>query len=292
MIWIILNFLGQTGCVLYLNQWKEGFWNALSNRNPHDIGLFIGIFTIVAIIYIISGTYQQYLSQKYCLKKRLEITKDLQDKYIEKYTKVNIDNPAQRINSDVKQLSEWIPVIGLQIIQQFLLGIIFLGLLVFYGEHYNLPWIKLLTELVIFIVFGTYLIHKIGYKLVKLNYDWQTKEADHRAGIDRLKYTSENDLQHDNRLSVILRYSLDVFIKQKQTNLCGYTFSQIMLIFPFLLFTPFYFCGTITFGCLMMLAGVVNNIANGLTIIINNYSMICDQRSAYLRVKHIKEILK
>ena len=108
---------------------------------------------------------------------------------------------------------------------------------------------------------GTFLIHKVGHRLVNLNFVQQRYEADFRFSMMRLRENAESVAfyhgePHEKsvfleRFRVLLENFWKIVKKQKQLVWLNSGYSQIAIIFPFVVAIPRYLRRELTLGGLM-----------------------------------------
>src|SRR6185369_16448845 len=126
-------------------------------------------------------------------------------------------------------------------------------------------WAALLYAIV-----GTMLTHLVGWPLVALNFRQQRFEADFRFNLVRVRENSEQiallagETAERGRLldrfgQVVGNFMLIMSRTKKLTFLtAGY--SQISIVFPFVVTSPAYFAGAVQLGGLMQTASAFSSV--------------------------------
>src|SRR3954453_7465694 len=96
-----------------INQWNNRFYNALQERNWDGFVREIGIFSLLATIYIALAVYQLYLNQWLQIRWRRWLTSHYLVEWLHNANHYRMqlqgdaaDNPDQRITDDVKLFVE------------------------------------------------------------------------------------------------------------------------------------------------------------------------------------------
>lgn len=69
---------------LYLNTWREHFWNYVEARNFHGFIVQIGIFTVVALAFCFVNAYGSYFISLCSIEWRYKLDNKFREKYKEK----------------------------------------------------------------------------------------------------------------------------------------------------------------------------------------------------------------
>lgn len=302
--------VAQVGLSVLLNQWNGRFYNALQTKNLAAFTSELGVFALLAALFIILAVYELYLTQGLVLRWRTWMTR----RYLERWTDGSVhyrmrltgdqaDNPDQRIADDIQQFAGGTLSIGIQLFSSVLSLAAFAGVL--WGLSAAFPyridgfelsavpgylvWIS-----VIYAALGTTLAHLIGRPLVGLDAERQRREADFRFGLARLRENAEpvamlhgeaaerRDLQFkfggifDNTIAIMRRRKLLTFFS------AGY--QQVSIVAPFLLLSPAYFASSIGLGALTQTAGAFGNVQGSLSVFVNLYAALADYRAVVARL--------
>lgn len=81
IIWLILFAIIEITGALYLTVWREHFWNAVSQKQGHELLLQLGIFTIVALIMCFVSGFSGYLLSLTAIEWRKKLDAKFKDLY-------------------------------------------------------------------------------------------------------------------------------------------------------------------------------------------------------------------
>src|SRR6185436_12700254 len=102
------------------NSWNNDFYNTLQALDEGEFYHQLGIFTLLAIAFIVIGVYRLYLNQMLQIRWRRWLTDRYLDTWLgeQRFYRLQIgdqqtDNPDQRISEDIQQFVEKTLSIGL-----------------------------------------------------------------------------------------------------------------------------------------------------------------------------------
>ncbi|MDD4083939.1 MAG: ABC transporter ATP-binding protein/permease [Acidaminococcaceae bacterium] len=307
--------------LVLLNRWNNAFYTALQNYETDRIFSELLNFSWLAAIYIIVAVYAFYLQQILALNWRRWLTDAYLDEWLKGKTYYSMqmfgaatDNPDQRISEDVKLFVEMTLQFSIGLLKAFSTLVSFVVILwqlsgpfefSVSGHQYSLPgylvWVALAYS-----VIGTWLTHKVGRKLVGLNFIQQRFEADFRFSMMRLRENAESVAFYDGekqegtvfkkRFRLLLDNFWKIVQKQKQLVWLNSGYSQIAIIFPFVVCIPRYLSKQITLGGLMQIATAFGRVQESLSYFVDMYSALAQWQAVVDRLVgfglHMREVEK
>ncbi len=322
--WIGLSLLGSvvllevafSFVLKAVNSWYNGFGNAIQERNyPNFIGA-LETFTVLGSIYILISVYKNYLNQTLQIRWRKSMTEHFVGRWLAPAQHYRMrmvtgpaDNPDQRIAEDVHSFVGTTMVLGIGFFGNLLRLCIFLYVLwglsitfpmTSFGFSFNIPgyliWIALL-----YAAAGTLITHVIGKPLVHLKYNQERYEANFRFSMARIRENSEQiallggegaeRVALNERYNSILGNVYGVIRRQKKLSFFTGFFSQVSVIFPYLLFGPAYFFGKATYGTMMQANSAFSNVQDGLTWFVDSYVSLADYRAVVQRLTGFETVM-
>jgi vitamin B12/bleomycin/antimicrobial peptide transport system ATP-binding/permease protein len=292
-----------------LNQWNNRFYNALQERNWDAFIYELGFFCVLAAIYIVLAVYQLYLNQWLQIRWRRWMTRYYLDHWLAGANHYRMqllgdaaDNPDQRIAEDINMFIDRTLTISVGLLSAIVTLVSFVVILWtlsaaaplhLFGASFTIPgylvWAALLYAAV-----GTTLTHLIGWPLVSLNFRQQRFEADFRFNLVRVRENSEQiallggETAERERLLDRFGYVVGNFllIMQRTKKLtfltAGYT--QISIVFPFIVISPAYFAGAVQLGGLMQTASAFTSVQSALSFFVNAYRSLAEWRAVIARL--------
>lgn len=306
---IIALTLGVVYMLVLLNQWNNSFYSALQNYDAKKIFDELIHFSWLAAIYILLAVYSYYLQQTLILNWRRWLTTRFIDIWLQNKTYYNLqmfgkdtDNPDQRISEDVRQFVEMTLSFGIGILKAFYTFASFVVILynlsgslsfTFMGKTWTINGYMLWASL-LYSVIGTYITHIVGRKLVKINFIQQKYEADFRFSMIRLRESAESvafyrgEAQEGSVFKQRFKMLLDNFWKlvnkQKQLVFLNSGYSQIAIIFPFVVAMNRYLTKEVTLGGLMQVASAFGRVQDSLSYFVDMYSSIAQWQAVVMRL--------
>ncbi len=309
--------LGLVWINVRLNSWNASFYNAIQEKKIHDFYRLLGTFTLLAFAFIGMGVYRLYLQQML----QIEWRTWLNDRYLANwldnraYYRMQLldqgtDNPDQRIAEDLRLFVDTTLSLGLGLLSSVvtLISFVFIlwvisGPLSFSisGIHIVIPgymvWFALFYTLA-----GSLLTHKIGRPLIQLQFDQQRFEADFRFSLVRLRENSEGVALYRGegeelanfrgRFRHVIRNWRGIMKKRKELGFFTISYSQIAIIFPFVVAAPRYFSGAIQLGGLMQIASAFGQVQGALSWFIDAYTQFATWKATVDRLTGFSESLR
>lgn len=297
---IILNVV-QVYLLVRFNFWGNTFYTALQEKNGPVFWVQLGVFTILATIWIVRGMLEYYLTGILKLHWREWLTgryvsQWLSDKvhYRLELDRKSTDNPDQRISEDVRDFTDqsfdfYISIfstsLNLYAFVQILWGISAKFPYTIAGfDLSNIPG-YLVWMVLVFAIVVTYLTHLVGRPLVALQFKRQKVEADFRYNLVRVRENNEQiALLHGEdveqvglmeRFKSIFDTVLAVLYRQVKLTCVTLAYAQINVILPFLLLGPAYFATeSMKFGDLQQTSDAFGNVQSAVSFFITSYASL------------------
>ena len=306
---VIAIELSIVAITVLINEWNNRFYNALQERNWDIFVHQLGIFCILAAIYIVLAVYQLYLNQWLQIRWRRWLTNSYLDHWLEGANHYRMqllgdaaDNPDQRISEDIAQFITLTLTIGLQLLSScvtlFSFMIILWGLsaaapLHLFGMSFTIPG-YLLWAALIYACVGTAFTHLIGRPLIALNFQQQRYEADFRFNLVRVRENSEQiallDGERAERDRLLQRFGsvvanwLAIMTRQKKLTFFTAGYAQASVVFPFVMVSPAYFANLIQLGGLMQTANAFGQVQGALSVFVTLYRSLAEWRAVVERL--------
>jgi putative ATP-binding cassette transporter len=284
-----------------INQWNARFYNALQDRNWDSFVSELMFFGVLAGSYIVLAVYQLYLNQWLQIRWRRWMTKSYLDRWLNHSNHYRMqllgdpaDNPDQRIAEDINLFIERTLYIVIKVLGALVTLLSFIAILWSLSESAPLTiggviWTipgYLVWAALIYAFAGTVLTHWIGWPLAGLNFQQQRYEADFRFNLIRVRENSEqiallrgeraeNERLLD-RFSRVVANWMQLMTRLKKLTFLTAGYSQISLIFPYIVVSPAYFSGAMQLGGLMQTANAFNSVQTALSVFIEVYRQFAE----------------
>jgi len=292
-----------------LNQWNNRFYNALQERNWDTFVSELLFFCVLAGAYIVLAVYQLYLNQWLQIRWRRWMTQQYLHHWLAGANHYRMqllgdaaDNPDQRISEDINMFIERTLALSVGLLSAIVTLLSFVTILWMlsaaaplhlFGSSFAIAGYLVWAALV-YAVLGTTLTHLIGWPLVSLNFRQQRFEADFRFNLVRARENSEQiallggETAERQRLLDRFGYVVGNFLlimqRTKQLTFLTAGYSQVSVIFPFIVISPAYFAGTIQLGGLMQTASAFTSVQKALSFFVDAYRSLAEWRAVIARL--------
>jgi len=309
LVAVIALQLFQVWLNVRFNTWYKTFYDALQNKDWDTFIWQLGVFSVLAAFFIVSAVYQIYLQQWLQIRWRRWLT----TKYLGRWLGGGIhyrmrlkgdsaDNPDQRIADDIKQFINNTLDIGISLLGSIVTLVSFVVILwnlsastplVIGSQSFNIPG-YLVWAALIYAVLGTWVTHLVGKPLIKLNFDQQRYEADFRFSLVRLRENAEEVTLLSgeraekerllDRFGRVVGNWYGIMQRTKRLTFLTAGYSQVAVIFPFIVVSPLYFAGSMMLGGLMQIASAFGQVQGALSFFVKAYSDIADWKAVLKRL--------
>jgi putative ATP-binding cassette transporter len=298
-----------------LNAWNNDFYDALQQYNWPEFWRQFAIFGIIAFLLIVVAVYSLYLRQILHIRWRRWLTDrflrnwlDNQAYYRMQLDHTATDNPDQRISDDLDRFATITLGLSLGLLSSLVTLASFITILwtlsgaltipLGGGLSIEIPGYMVFAAL-IYAIAGTLFTRWIGSPLIRLNFDQQRYEADFRFSMVRLRENAENVAFYGGearefdtfktRFARIVANWWGIIIRRKKLTWFTTGYSQLAIIFPFVVAAPRYFNKTIQLGGLMQISSAFNQVQDSLSFIITSYTEIAEYQSVVQRLEGFRE---
>lgn len=285
------------GLNVRFNFWRNDFFNTFQNKDEHEFFVQLGIFTILAVLFIANGVYSTYLQQMLQIRWRRWLTKQYLHDWLEakayyrlQLTSDGTDNPDQRISEDLNRFTDTSLSLTLGLLNSVVTLLSFVGILWSLSGPVTIPlgglsltipgymvWFALL-----YAILGTWVTMKIGRPLIALNFMQQRYEADFRFSLVRLRENTESvalysgeEREHEvfvGRFDHVVDNFWSIMKRIKAIGWWTTFYGQFAIIFPYLVSATRFFSGAIELGGVMQIADAFGQVQNSLSFIVNSYT--------------------
>lgn len=315
---VVLLNLGLVGIAVLLTYWQRAFYNSLESRDwtafisllvswnkSDDVG-FIPGFGPILIVYVIFTVYSLYLQQALHIRWRSALTSNLLTKwfsgrafYFLSVFNKGADNPDQRISEDADMFVDGALTLGLGLMTAIVSLLSFIVLLWTLSDSVQVFGLQFAGSLVwvaiLYAVFGTFITHLLGRRLIPLNFAKQRAEADFRFALVRLRENAESVALYNGekneikdltgRFGNVVHNWRGIMAVTKRMTFFASGFSQAVLVFPLAIIAPAYFAGRITLGGIFQTANAFVKVQEALSWIVENYAKIAEWSATIQRLE-------
>ena len=310
---IMLN-VGIVLISLYLNHWQGNFYHQLQYYNYAGFIRTLSDFIIIGGVYIIISGCQVFFQMMLQMRWRQWMTHHYLQNWLHDKTYYymnnllhSTDNPDQRISEDIHLLVSNTLSLFLGLLKQIATLITFIMVLWQLSGNLNLTVSQTSITIYGYLVWaalgysliGTYLITRVGRPLVKLNVIQQGYEADFRYALVRFRENDESialyngeAAEKNNFMSIFHNIYTNygkIMLTSKNITWLSVSYSQLSIVFAFLMASPRYFNHEIQLGQLFEISGAYWYVHSALSYIIDSFGKIAEWQSTLLRLKQFTQ---
>jgi putative ATP-binding cassette transporter len=291
------------------NLWNRDFYDALQEYDWPRFWWQFAVFCMLAAVWVAVGVYQLYLRQILHIRWRRWLTERSLKEWLshQAYYRIQIDqsttdNPDQRIADDLDSFA----TLTISLSMGLLSSVVTLGsfILILWslsptlsiplgGQVVQIPG-YLVYAAFVYAAVGTWLTQIIGRPLVGLMFNQQRFEADFRFSLVRLREHAESvafyrgeDHEYDvfdHRFGRVVGNWWSLIRRRKRLSWFTTGYSQVAIIFPFLVAAPSYFAKTIQLGGLMQVISAFGSVQDSLSFIVTSYTSIAEYQAVVERL--------
>ncbi len=308
---VIALELGIVALNVLFNEWNAAFYNAIQDKNWDVFQYQLLVFCGLAALFIVVAVYQLYLQMWLRIRWRTWMTEKYLKRWLHDSTHYRMrltgdaaDNPDQRIAEDLDLFADKAIRLGVGFLGAVATLASFAAILWRLSNEAHTPYLGaipgyLVWTALFYALFGTLITHLIGKPLVKLNFNQQRYEADFRYHLVRVRENGEQIAllegeQAENeslgrRFTALVGNFHKLMIANKRLTWFTAGYSQISIIFPFIVVSPAYFAGTIPLGVLMQTASAFENVQRAFSFFVSAYRELAEWRAVTQRLIGFEE---
>jgi putative ATP-binding cassette transporter len=307
--------IGTVGGALLVADAERRLLEGLEGRDPFAFGSAVGIFFVATLAYVFASTYRIYTRQAVEIRWRRSLTNHYVQRWVsarcylaEELHAGAVDNPQQRIQEDVREFVSSALGLSLSLVAA-------LATLLFFGRFlYNLsaswpipfagsvfvPGLMLWVALG-YAVVSTWVTHRVGRRLVPINYDRLRLEADLRYGLVHFRdgaatvALSRGERLEQRETGIRFRRVIanwwQLVRAQRNLSLLTGGVGQANALVPIVVAAPAYFAHLITLGSILQVRTAYGQISGALTWFVFAYQEIARWRANVERLSTFSEHL-
>jgi len=298
---------------VWFNSWNRDFYNALENKDYDAVTHLLMYFSVIAVVAIVTGVFTSYLQQMLTIRWRRWLTETYfaqwlghKNYYHLEYGRYT-DNPDQRISEDLNAFTSSTLTLGLGFIANLVSLVSFSVILWGVSGSIEIWGITIpgymFWAALIYAVIGSWLTHLIGRKLIGLSNRQQRFEADLRFSLVRVRENAESialfngepneHQQLSARFGRVWSNFWNIMQLKKRLNFFTSGYSQIAIIFPFVVAAPRYFSGKmLELGVLMQVAQAFGSVQGSLSWFVDAYTLLPSCRATSDRLLSLGQAMQ
>lgn len=318
--WILLLSIIGLGLVfvrmnVWFSFWNKEFYDALAAVNTEKIYPLLGQYCLLIAGAVLVAVYLDWLRKLLILRWREALTASLVAQWLQHHAFYRLglrgepDNPDQRIAEDVNLLV----TDSIDILRSFISAVAkivsFGGMLWVLSSQLVLPWrgedLRIPGYLVWFslayALVGAVITHKIGQRLLGLNYEQQRSEADFRAALLRKRdhaeqialYAAEQREQHQLRtyFASIARNWMALMNRERTLGFFTVSYYRVNTMVPMFAAMPAFLNKSITFGDLMQISTAFMQVSTAMSWFVQAYDELAKLSATIQRLTQFRQAI-
>jgi putative ATP-binding cassette transporter len=291
--------------------------DALARREPPTFLAAVVVFLVVTLLFLFSSAYRIYIRQALEIRWRRALTGHYVDRWIGPHAYVQpelhpeVDNPDQRIQEDVRDFVASALGLSLSLLAAVATLVSFGGLLwrlsadfpvpLGGARHFHVPG-SMLWVAVAYGLLSMWITHRVGRRLVPINFDRLRFEADFRYGLTRFRDNAEavalsrgEQVERRGaleRLGDVIRNWWELIHAQRNLTLVTGAIGQANSVVPVLVAAPSYFAGAITLGTIVQIRIAYGQVSGALAWFVYAYQEIARWRANIERLSTLSETMR
>jgi putative ATP-binding cassette transporter len=294
---------------------QRRIYDALQDRVAAAFFQGVGLFLGIVMLFVLVSVYRIYVRQALEIRWRNWLTGHLLGEWISPHAccqmellRAEADNPDQRIAEDARNFVASALGLSLSLLAAVATLVSFAGLLWSLSGEWPLHvggthipgfmmWVAVLYALL-----ASWITHRVGRRLVPINFDRLRFEADFRFGLVRFRENAEAvglaGGEERERLGAGERFLRVVGnwweLIRAQRNLALFTTSigQLNGVVPLLVAAPGFFLGQLTLGRVAQTGIAYSQVSGALVWFVNAYQEIAQWRASIERLCSFREAIE
>lgn len=299
---VTINFV-QVALSVRFNTWSRDLFDALQAKNVDAFWYqLFGVFVPLAAVWIGIAVYEVFVESSLHIRWRSWLTHRTFSRWLANGTHYRIpfggeptDNPDQRIQADIRLFVDQTISLSIRLLSQAATLVSFIAILWTLSRDFVIPGTDtvipgfLVWLVIAYAVIGTWVTHLIGRPLIRLDFRQEKVEADFRFSLARLREYGEQvallkgeraeTARLDGSFGSVVSNYLQILSRRMKLTTFTAAYSQLSVIFPYVLAAPSYFVGKITFGQFQQTAGAFNRVETALSFFISAYATLASYKA-------------
>ena len=294
---IVLSLIYQTHLNVQINDWYKNFYDIMQNVKDHDVSEFwaaIWKFLYIAMPYVVTYMFVSFFASHWVFRWREAMTFD----YLKFWqaSARDIEGSSQRMQEDVYRFAKIMESLGVQVLRAMMTLVAFIPVLWGLSAKVDLPAIKDVPGSLVWIALGVsigglIISWFVGIKLPHLEYNNQRVEAAFRKELVYAENDKKNYAQTPAIVELFTGLKFNyyrLFLHYGYFNIWLTSFSQFLVIVPYMIMGGGLFTGAITLGILVQVSNAFSQVRESFSVFINNWTTITELRSIHKRLKEFE----
>lgn len=300
LVGVVALTLATTGVSVMFNFLMRDFFTALSNKDQAKFAEMLVKWLCALCVGIPVYVFRDYYQNKLALEWREWMTKRFTERYFEdrSFYRVQagglLDNPDQRISSDVNNFTETALGFSMKILNALI------DLISFSGILFSI-YPPLFVALLVYSIGGTGVSLFLGRKLIGLNFAQEAQEANFRYGLVRVRENAESIAFYggegserrllSGRLTDVISNYASLLVTSRNLQFFTSFYRFVIQILPAAVVAPLYFAGKIDFGVINQTSSAFNHILGDVSIVVYQLESLAGFSAVIDRLGEFDEVV-
>ncbi|WP_128565902.1 ABC transporter ATP-binding protein/permease [Methylobacterium crusticola] len=286
-----------------LSYFNRDWFNAIQGKDAAAFwSLLFSVFCVWAAVYVASAIIQYVIQSFLRIRWRAWMTRHYVDRWLGGdahyrmgFSGAQTDNPDQRIADDIDQFTQTTQSLAISFLSAASNLISFSVILWNISASFTVPGTDwhvpgfLVWGALIYSGLVTWITHRIGRPLIRLNFEQQRREADFRFSLARLREYGEQvallggaeaeKASLRGRFGALIANFYAIVDRRKKLAAFTTSYQQVNVVIPYILVAPYYFAGQIPLGVMTQTAGAFARVESTMSFFITFYVTLADYKA-------------
>ncbi len=310
---VLFEFATVGGNVLLAYVQRRAF-DALQVKDALLFFEMVGLFMVVVMFFLFVSTWRIYVRQRVEMRWRCWLTADFLQEWMgarsccqTEFIREGADNPDQRIAEDVRNYVASALGLSLSLLTALTTFASFAGVLWILSGDWPIPFATreihvpgfMLWVAIVYAVLSMWLTHRVGRRLVPINYDRLRVEADFRyslmrfrENVDVISFSRGEDFERNGalaRFDGVMGNWWQLIRAQRTLTLTTGGIGYLNSAVPLLVAAPGFFAGFLSLGQIAQARIAYGEVAGSLNWFVNAYQEIALWRASIERLLNLSD---
>lgn len=265
----------------------------------------IVVFAVLATVHVVRSLLAQYTGQALEILWRTWLTDRVTTDWLDgrayyrgRFIDGSIDNPDQRIESDITEVATTSQTLSMGLVSSVVSVVSFTGILGDLSGPMSVFGVEIPRAMVllvyVYILTATAIAFWIGRPLIGLSFLKERLTANFRYALVRLRDSAENvafyrgeEVERQGllgRFAAVIANAWQIVFRTLKFNGFNLGVSQVAVVFPIVIQAPRFFAGTITLGDITQSAQAFGQLSDALSFFRQSYDQFAVYRASLIRL--------
>jgi putative ATP-binding cassette transporter len=304
LLLLLVTIAGVRLTVLFSYQ-SNGMYTALQRLDAPDFARFVGIFGILAAIYVVQVLLGFYIQQALVIRWRVWLNDHVVRDWLGgrayhrgRFTPSVVDNPDQRIQEDIASFPADSATLAVGAVGSLVSLVSFTIILWQLSGPVSVFGTEIPRAMTfaayVYVIVASVIAFRVGRPLIRLNFLEERFNASFRYALVRLRDNSENVAFHrgedverstlSSRFRAVIDNTWAIVFRSLKFQGFNLAVSQAAVVVPVLIQAPRYFAGQITLGDIQQTATAFGQVHDSLSFFRNAYDQFASYRAVLDRL--------